>query len=468
MVASQYKSLTFARTSLLPSFGLPSARSHHRDAFSIGHGDDVSIFDFYTSVFAEFTAQYIDVLCTTGNLPITQQMWFDEEAKLAQVEYSRVLEDRNNDLFQGKTVEEEVPGPREVNIHDRPDCLEDVFALVSSVCSASPHSSKAFWNVVEEEIELTDDGSPPMTTLRLTPSRCMRNLEKNRSDDDSTLLVYLSFLASLALSDGAEENDTGNGASMVHSFLSGEKTINAPSDRHAPFTWSSAISAIRWYAEELSPEVTDEGSKRDRLRRSPTTASSDTTHTPTSYYYGVADTSSEASTPEDTYHRQSPSSSNGKTPSTKELDDVGKNALASLLSLISNVAARCPIAREYILDIQLPVPGPDGVSESMQDGCLEILFSLLTTDIPPDIRGLTFMAIANLIQSKPGDIGKSPVGKKAWELMECCQFVPIKYLSRYSSFAAGAGSAPSISMYSRSQVCFIRNVLNASVLLFIL
>jgi len=455
--ASQYKSLTFARLSLLPSLGLPSTRSHHKDVVSMGRGDDVSIFDFYISVLAECTAQFMDVLCASGNLPITQQMWFDEENNTAQVEWKRVEEKNYYDVLWGKTVVEDASGPREVDILDRPDCLEDVFALVSSVCSASPESSKAFWKIVEEELELTEDGSSPVTTFRLAPSRCMRLLETKRSDNDSTLLVFLSFLASLALSDGVEENDTDNGASMVHSFLSGEKSINAPSDRHAPFTWSNAISAIRWYAEELSPEVKDEGSKRDRLRRSPTTTT-DTVPNPTSYYYGVGDDTEsndrdEASTPNDTHRSQSSSSSSskGKTPSTKELDEVGKNALTSLLSLISNVAARCPAAREYILDIQLPVPGTDGVSDILQDGCLEILFSLLTTEIPPDIRGLTFMAIANLLQSKPGDTGKSPMGKKAWELMECCQFVPVKYLSRYSSFAAGAGSAPSMSMYNRNQ-----------------
>lgn len=422
----------------------------------MGQGDDVSIFDFYISVLAECTAQYMEVLCASANLPITQQMWLDEERNTAQVEWKRVEEKMYYDVLWGKAVEEDATGPREVDILDRPDCLEDVFALVSSVCSASPESSKAFWNIVEEELELTEEGSPPVTTFRLAPSRCLRLLETKRSDNDPTLVVFLSFLASLALSDGAEENDTDNGASMVHSFLSGETSINAPSDRHAPFTWSNAISAIRWYAEELSPEVKEEGSKRDRLRRSPTTTA-DTVPTPTSYYYGVdEDTESndrdEASTPDDTYRRQSSSSSKGKTPSTKELDEAGRNALTSLLSLISNVAARCPAAREYILDIQLPVPGTDGGSNILQDGCLEILFSLLTTDITPDIRGLTFMAIANLLQSKPGDTGKSPMGKKAWELMECCQFVPVKYLSRYSSFAAGAGSAPSMSIFNRKQV----------------
>ena len=101
-----------------------------------------------------------------------------------------------------------------------------------------------------------------------------------------------------------------------------------------------------------------------------------------------------------------------------------------------------------------------------QDGSLEILFSLLTiTSLPPEIMGMTFVAIANLLQ--PNDdcsgaasaavrpsAGESGIpskvwngvsiagARRAWELMEMCQFIPIKLLSHYSLFAAGAGSMP--------------------------
>ena len=457
MAASQFKSLTFARLSLLPSFGLPSTRSHHKDASVMNHGDDSSTYDFFISVFADFTAQYIDALCNTGNLPITQEEWLDDELKMAEVERTENEQRRAFGDWMGRAVEEDLSGPKEVNIMDRPDCLEDVFALVTSVCTTYPDGSKAFWNVSEEE-EPNKDGSPSATvSLRLTPSRCLRKLDLIQSENESTRLVYLSFLASLALSDGAEENDA-NGASLVHSFLSGGKSINAQSERHTPFSWEGVINAIRWYAEKLSPEERDDSDKKspaDRLRRSSTT-SPETSQSSTSYYYGVGNAGSTAgmesssSTPEQTYRGQSTSSHAGKSSDTNELDEVGRNTLVSILCLVSNVASKCNVARDCILGIQLPVQDYNG---HYQDGCLEILFALLTTSISPEIRGLTFMAIANLLQpSSSENKGKSAMGKRAWDLLECCQFIPIKFLSQYSAYAAGSGSMPTMSSLGRNQV----------------
>jgi hypothetical protein len=84
---------------------------------------------------------------------------------------------------------------------DRPDCLEDIFALVSSICSTFPDGSKAFWKIVEHQ-DLDEDGMPLELVLRLAPSRFLERLDLIHADSDSFLFVYLSFLASLALADG--------------------------------------------------------------------------------------------------------------------------------------------------------------------------------------------------------------------------------------------------------------------------
>ena len=83
--ASQLKSLTFGRMSRIPSFGMPSV-SVHNSSSRDNHGDDSSSFDFFVSIFAEFTSQYIDALCSTGNLPITREGWYAEESNSAQNE----------------------------------------------------------------------------------------------------------------------------------------------------------------------------------------------------------------------------------------------------------------------------------------------------------------------------------------------------------------------------------------------
>ncbi|KAK1735048.1 hypothetical protein QTG54_014114 [Skeletonema marinoi] len=301
----------------------------------------------------------------------------------------------------------------------------------------------------------------------LAPSRCLRMLDLIQAESDSALFVYLSFLSSLALSGGTDGTEASNGASMVHSFLSGNRTMNNHSERHMHFNWNNALSAIRWYAEQLSPEEGDDSSKKvssDRIRRSNST--SDTTESSSTYYYGAGGSSS-ANTSGDNSSANSPirqgtsssSYSSGKDTKRKELDEVGRSTLMSLLCLISNVATRSAAAREFILSIQLPAMDSDGTGASYLDGSLEILFSLLTVPIPPEIQGLAFMAIANLIRSRPtegmpkasGESKKSQAALRAWELLEICQFVPIKLLSQYSSYAAGTSATTSMSTFGRQQ-----------------
>ncbi|KAL7435715.1 hypothetical protein ACHAXM_004800 [Skeletonema potamos] len=469
MVASQLKSLTFARLSLIPSFGMPSTMSSSSSAASLSHrttSDDASTYDFFVSIFAEFTAQYIDALCHTGNIPITRKEWYDEELNLAQSEWMEKDQKRQFGMWAGHAVEEDIGGPRPVNVMDRPDCLEDVFALISCICACNPNGAQAFWNTAEEQHDV-GEGQLEVSVV-LAPSRCLRMLDLIQAESDSALFVYLSFLSSLALSGGTDGTEASNGASMVHSFLSGNRTINNHSERHMHFTWNNAMSAIRWYAEQLSPEEGDDSSKRvssDRIRRTNTT--SDTTESSTSYYYGAGrsgatSTSGDTSASSPLNSRQGTSSSpysTGDDTKQKELDDVGRSTLMSLLCLISNVATRSAAAREHILSIQLPAIDSDGTVGSYQDGSLEILFSLLTVPIPPEIQGHAFMAIANLIRSKPteftsmlsGESKKSPAALRAWELLELCQFIPIKLLSQYSSYAAGTSATTSMSTFGRKQ-----------------
>jgi len=467
MVASQLKSLTFARLSLIPSFGMPSTMSSS-SASATSHrttSDDASTYDFFVSIFAEFTAQYVDALCHTGNIPITRKEWYDEELNLAQSEWMEKDQKRQFGMWAGHAVEEDIGGPRPVNVMDRPDCLEDVFALISCICACNPDGAQAFWSAAEEQHDV-GEGQLEVSVV-LAPSRCLRMLDLIQAESDSALFVYLSFLSSLALSGGTDGTEASNGASMVHSFLSGNRTMNNHSERHMHFNWNNALSAIRWYAEQLSPEEGDDSSKKvssDRIRRSNST--SDTTESSSTYYYGAGGSSS-ANTSGDNSSANSPirqgtsssSYSSGKDTKRKELDEVGRSTLMSLLCLISNVATRSAAAREFILSIQLPAMDSDGTGASYLDGSLEILFSLLTVPIPPEIQGLAFMAIANLIRSRPtegmpkasGESKKSQAALRAWELLEICQFVPIKLLSQYSSYAAGTSATTSMSTFGRQQ-----------------
>jgi hypothetical protein len=443
MVASQLKALTFARMSVIPCFDVSSVSK-------LEHYMDSSIGDFYVSVFADFTAQFIDALCATGNLPITRKEWYDEEFNMAQTEWAEKEQRRQFGLWAGQDVKEDTGGPREVNIMDRPDCLEDIFALVSSICSTHPEGSRAFWKTAELQ-EFDEDGSPlPPVACLLAPSRFLERLDLIHSDSDSLLFVYLSFLSSLALADGTDEAEATNGATTIHSFLCGDRTINPHSERHVPFGWTNVINAIRWYSEQLSPE---EGEKKkspaDRLRQTSSTV--DTSEPSTSYYYGVSsngDSNATSSSPNQGQGRAS-------TPDDKNegLDEVSTNILIALLCLISNVAARSSTAREHILGLQLPVQRSSASNETYQESSLEILFSLLTTPISPELQGMTMMAIANLLQPTPSsseDTTRLQPGKRAWELLEMIQLIPIKLLENGS--IPGTVTLSSFGTRGRNQV----------------
>ena len=460
-VASQLKSLTFARLTLIPPLLSSTLTAGER-----------SIKEFYLSAMSELTAQYVDALFTTGNMPISRREWLDEEKNAAQSEWLEWEQRREFGEWAGQrdggsNVDDEdlAAGPRAVNLMDRPDCLEDIFALVSSVCEANPSGARAFWYVVEE-----DRGGDASSSTTLAPSRTLQTLDLRQSDNDSSLCVYLTFLASLALADDAIGGPSGvkSGAAIVHSFLSGNRAINphaTGNDRHMHFLWSAIIGFIRFYAEILSPND-DEGvataaEKNKKIRMSSKEASS------SSYYYGAggggvatdsgsfASADGNASSPLSERADRGGSSIAGR-PTKFELDEEGRNTLMALLTLVTNVASKCHAARIFVLGIELPASN-DGVGF---DGSLEILFSLLTIpSLSSDIMGMTFVAISSLLQPNEDHSGfasddKSDVpavdqtdvliagAKRAWELVELCQFIPIKLLSQYSSFAAGGGSLP--------------------------
>ncbi|KAL3810725.1 hypothetical protein ACHAXA_008498 [Cyclostephanos tholiformis] len=487
-VASQLKSLTFARLTLLPS--LSSSLSDRVGGGYCSPSSSSSIYDFYLSTLSEFTAQYVDALGATGNFPITRREWLDEETNSAQSEWMEKEQARQFGEWTGQTPEEvndddddaHGGGPKAANVMDRPDCLEDVFALVSSVCEAYPAGSGAFWYVVEKQEDGEGEVADALSTAILAPSRALQTLDLRQSDNDSSLCVYLTFLASLALADSVDGGLTtgGDGAAMVHSYLSGNRAINPHStDLRIHFLWNTIISSIRWYAENLSPSD-DEGlvtpaegtNKSAKIRLS---SNSDIDESSSSYYYGVGgggvaaggssfNADGDASSPL-SERRSSPSTAGVSTK--MELDELGRNTLMALLCLVANVTSKCHAARVFVLGIQLPASdSTESGGFGYHDGSLEILFSLLTiTSLPPEIMGMTFVAIANLLQPSEACTGATLAdsrpnlsesdasaaeqnnvsiagARRAWELMEMCQFVPIKLLSQYSSNAAGAGSMP--------------------------
>jgi len=82
MVASQLKSLTFARLSLLPSL---AGGANDDDGAAVGSSPTS---DFYLSAASDMLASYVDALAASGSLPITRSEWYDEEVNIAKVRFS--------------------------------------------------------------------------------------------------------------------------------------------------------------------------------------------------------------------------------------------------------------------------------------------------------------------------------------------------------------------------------------------
>ncbi|KAL7548435.1 hypothetical protein ACHAWF_012918 [Thalassiosira exigua] len=485
--AAQLRSLTFARLSLLPAIRAEDVGAEDEGGPSGEGGGGVGGgFAFRASVLADLAAQYVDALGSTRNFPISRGEWKDEEANLAMGEWMEAEQRRHFSAWAGTTTRDagaeerrDDEGPRPVDVMDRPDCLEDVFALCSAVCEAYPPGAGAFWRVVQgEEEEEEEDAAMSSSSPALAPSRALQTLDLLRSEDDAgggaALTVHLSFLAALALAEGpgggAGDSAGRDGASAVHAFLSGASAIN----RGRPgLSWESVLGAVRWYAEALAPSDAAGGggardaarSPADRIRRSgsPEDASGAATEPSDAYYYGVGTGNGGASFGDDgvatpgqaTGADRGPgpagpsagSGGDGAGSGARELDEAGRGTLLSLLCLIANVTSRCAAARGHLLAMRLPAPEDNGGGGPLSDGSLEILFSLAACasgGLPPDVLGPTFEALASLLHPDDdgprGDAGVSAAGARAWEVLGLCQFVPIEHLSQYSSRVVGAGA----------------------------
>ena len=277
--------------------------------------------------------------------------------------YGEGSKQRQFGLWAGETTQQEVDGtdsPRAVNILDRPDCLEDVFALVSCMCDVYPAGAKSFWHIVDKEERPGEEGSSMNEegsvgrTLVLEPSSTLQMLDILQSASNAAFFVYLSFLALLALSDapGGVTDEGNNGASAVHSFLSGEVTINPPAvaERRIHFVWAQIFSAVRWYAEHLSSGEEGDGVEKKTSRIKSTTPTAESSST--SYYYGVgnsgstsgggggdASSSEQGGRPNNQHQGGSDNTMNTVDSKTKALDEDGRNTLMALLCVTSNVAS---------------------------------------------------------------------------------------------------------------------------------
>ena len=186
------KSFSFVRMSLIPSLGAPSMKPS-----SANLDTDYA---FYLSVLSNFTSQYLDSICSLGELPYSRAKWLQDE--LQDLQMRQVQEEKRRQMhgWSGHTYQE-VEVPKEVNVLNRPDCLDDIIALAVFMCSVYPQCAGQFWSLSENLVELK-------------PSRIVKKLEQLQTKDTSLLPTYLTFLSTIALCDSPCEGKS-NGADAV-------------------------------------------------------------------------------------------------------------------------------------------------------------------------------------------------------------------------------------------------------------
>ena len=413
------KSITFAQLCLLPALQRPSNHT----------GAKCETSEFLLSVLSEFVANFMDVLSSSGNLPISRSSWKKEQLEALQLEREQQKQKRDFSMWLGSNDQgaKETPVPTSVDLMQRPDCMDDVVALAVSVASQGPLYALKFWDFSNE----IDEAGNSITTL--IPSRAYKQLKALASEDDSLTPFYMAYSAALAKAESPYIHVRG--ADVVNSTLS--------SPDSSAVNWNSVFETLRWYFRTL-----------DTTKTNTATVTRSSGAPSTSYYYQNTSTTA-------TSTQRTTESSSGSKPA--EIGETNTFYLLSLLGLISSVSAKSSKSRLEILSMKLPIKTQNSSTVLASDPTLNIMFSLLTGPLPPEVRGATLTAIANLLCTEGlTDEEKTRMREfagSAWVLVESCQILPIMLLDQYPQ-AVGGGSpkvsglhfpASSVSLVSQFQ-----------------
>lgn len=426
-ISTTEKSITFARVSLLSCLDAVSMKT----PTSSLRND----FEFYISVITDFSATYLDVICSFGDLPISRRKWLtfeEDELQLRQVQEQqrKQLEEWSGKPYYERTL------PEEVDLSRRPDCIDDIIALAVSICSTYPDSSQKFWSIC-----CTGEDDEGNIMYRLKPARIIKRMEKSQAKDPSLAPVYVAFMSVLALADDPNGFESGNsGADAIFDWLSNNnRFISSPTsyDATSQINWSYILLWLNWCQEQLSPpsSTKSHGGWGVNDNVGYRTSQNDGS---TSYYYGSHewDNSYKSNVIGSGAHTKEPSLN--AVSEKFDLDSWTTMLLMSYLSLVSHVAVRSYRCRKELLEMKVAKSSTSHIMAKDED-IITILFNLLSKPISSETRGLTFTTIANLVRQRPDE--KQTINKKkkyddivlkCWEFLESSQILPIFKLCQYS------------------------------------
>ena len=427
ILPAELNSFTFCRLTLIPALvAVPNASSSRRTTVC-------NVSEFGLSVVAEMYAAYLSVLSEgTANLPISRYRWQTREEEDLKLRRDQTNQQRQFEQFMGtnNTAHNHSPLsssglspsnqkaamiPAAIDLMERPECLDDLIALATTLCSLGSEYARVFWGTDTE-------------TKALVPSTALQACVLQASKDSSLTAYVFSWMAALSTD---EES-----ATAIHRVMSNTTVETFTS-------WNYLLYNLKWLTEHLN-----NGNKTNMAK--PT---ANPTKNSTSYYYNlegnaISDTSSDSqSRAASRNSAASSASSSSKSPKPQELSEHTKLQVASYLAMIMNVSRYSGEARYTILSID--VPDTDGTIGISDERCLCILFNLVIGPLVPQLRGATLSTIASLLQSTETIEDpkiKSFLDEQAntgWKFLETSSLLPISLLDRYHVNSINGVEAPS-------------------------
>eukprot|EP00957_Ditylum_brightwellii_P096365 7339069-Ditylum_brightwellii.AAC.1 len=115
---------------------------------------------------------------TFGISDICTEQWLSDEEKELQLRHVQEQHRLQFGEMYGQTMQPYTAIPAEVDVTKRPDCIDDMIALVVAVCMACPDCAQQFWSTVEEEVlkdktpanDVKEEGGVFTTHLRFAPN----------------------------------------------------------------------------------------------------------------------------------------------------------------------------------------------------------------------------------------------------------------------------------------------------------
>lgn len=409
---------TFCRLTLVPV--LKRLKDSYLDSIC-------STSEFALAVLSERYSFYLTVVIEShSNILTSRKRWKTQREEELNVYASQ--RERQRDIqnlaanFGGQvsmSPSATAPVP-ELDLIERPDCLDDLMALATSIAALGQEFSMHYW---EFPTTAPADGSGDTNTT-LVPCTSLRECMQKAAEDDSLVPSVLSWLA--AMSNDKKSAEAVDALMTIKASDTGPDTSSADVPTIIA-TWERIIARLR-YTAQLFQNNSASASKPSV----PPTSSM-----PTSYYYDWDGHFQGESAPGDTSNRNL--SATTTSSRSKGLADATEFEVSSFLALITNVSLHSAKARFNILSLKFAT----GEGHLSHDSTLVVLFTLVIAPLTPEFRGATFSAIASLFQPTTGITDPQQKafldeqGKTAWEYLESCRVIPIQLLDQYRLKAAG-------------------------------